>query len=265
MNNRITQTLQTLKMQQRKALIPFVMAGDPQLEMTVPLMHHLVANGADLIEIGVPFSDPVADGPIIQAAGERALAQNIGLTQVLQMVAEFRTKNTHTPIILMGYLNPIEMLGEKKFATAAQAAGVDGLIAVDLSPEESHDFHQLLTHHQIALIFLVAPTTTDARLQMIAKLAQGFLYFVSLKGVTGVKAIDTTAVAPELARIRKFTDLPLCVGFGINDATSAAAVGQVAEGVIIGSALIKAYQGATTKEEVFTRVHKFLTPIRMVL
>jgi tryptophan synthase alpha chain len=224
---------------QRKALIPFLTAGDPKPSVTVPLLHALVAAGADLLELGVPFSDPMADGPAIQRASERALAHNVSLRDVLGMVKEFRKQNQATPVVLMGYLNPVEAMGYAEFAQAAQQAGVDGLLTVDLPPEEADEAVVLLRQHGIDPIFLIAPTTTPQRMESICRHASGFVYYVSLKGVTGSANIDTVEVAAKLQEIRKHTQLPIGVGFGIRDAHSAAQVAQVADAVIVGSALVR--------------------------
>ena len=222
----------------RKALIPYVTAGDPHPEVTVPLLHALVAAGADIIELGVPFSDPMADGPVIQQACERALAHHVSLHQVLAMVQEFRRQNTTTPVVLMGYLNPVEVMGYEAFAAAAAQAGVDGVLTVDLPPEEGHDLVERLRQQALDPIFLLAPTTTPARLKKICATASGFVYYVSLKGVTGAATLDPTAVADKVKEIRGITALPIGVGFGIRDGASAAAVAAVADAVIVGSTLV---------------------------
>lgn len=223
----------------RKALIPFVTAGDPDPDVTVPLMHAMVAAGADLIELGVPFSDPMADGPVIQAACERALVHHVSLRKVLEMVRQFRAQDQDTPVILMGYLNPVEVMGYADFAQAAQAAGVDGVLTVDLPPEEAGGFLDELKKVAIDPIFLLSPTTSDERVRKIAAVASGFLYYVSFKGVTGANRLDVGAVADKVNAIRKLTDIPVGVGFGIRDAQSAADVSAVADAVVVGSALVK--------------------------
>lgn len=222
----------------RKALIPYVTAGDPNPEVTVPLMHVMVAAGADIIEMGVPFSDPMADGPVIQAACERALKHHVSLRKVLDMVKQFRAQDKDTPVILMGYLNPIEVMGYAAFAQAAQTAGVDGVLTVDLPPEEASDFLVELKQVAIDPIFLLSPNTSDERVRKVAAVASGFLYYVSFKGVTGANRLDVGAVAAKLSSIRKLTQLPLGVGFGIRDAQSAAEVSRVADAVVVGSALV---------------------------
>lgn len=237
--SRITACFQALQAQGKKALIPYVTAGDPHPSITVPLMHSMVAAGASIIELGVPFSDPMADGPTIQLAHERALVHNTSLVNILAMVSEFRRSNQTTPVVLMGYLNPIEIMGYEAFAKAAQAAGVDGVLTVDLPPEEGQDVLPLFKAYGLDPIFLVAPTTPVQRMQTIASAASGFVYYVSLKGVTGANTLDTVEVAARLQQMREYTQLPLGVGFGIKDAATAAALGKVADAVVVGSALIK--------------------------
>ena len=236
--SRIDSCFQSLRAQKRKALIPYVTAGDPQPEMTLPLMHALVEAGADIIELGIPFSDPMADGPVIQLAMERALSHHVSLRQVLGMVAEFRQTNDTTPVVLMGYLNPIEKMGYEQFAKAAADAGVDGVLTVDLPPEEATDVVPLFKGQGLDTIFLLAPTTTAERARRICEQASGYVYYVSLKGVTGSSALDVTDVAAKLEKLRTVTDLPIGVGFGIRDGASAAAVGAVADGVVVGSVLV---------------------------
>lgn len=236
--NRIDSTFAQLKQQGRKALIPYITAGDPAPQHSVPLMHALVAAGADIIELGVPFSDPMADGPTIQLAHERALVHNTSLTEVLAMVAQFRLQDNTTPVVLMGYLNPVERMGYAVFAEKARAAGVDGVLLVDLPPEEAHEVAPFFDAADVKTIYLIAPTTTDARIAAIGQVSSGYVYYVSLKGVTGSKALDVADVERNLARIRRQISLPLGVGFGINNGETAAAISKVADGVIVGSALI---------------------------
>ncbi len=236
--NRITRRFQELRRAGRKALIPYITAGDPRPELTVPMLHALVAAGADIIELGVPFSDPMADGPVIQKACERALAQGMNPRRVLELVREFRQIDAQTPLVLMGYLNPIECMGYQEFVTAARDAGVDGVLTVDLPPEEAAELIEPLNAAGIAPIFLLAPTSSARRIRRTAELARGYLYYVSLKGVTGSAALDVAEVAEKLAAIRACTDLPLGVGFGIKDPPTAAAVAQVADAVVVGSALV---------------------------
>lgn len=234
----ISARLAAVKSRGRKALIPYITAGDPHPRETVGLMHALVAGGADILELGVPFSDPMADGPVIQLACERALAHGTSLRQVIAMVAEFRKRDAQTPVVLMGYLNPIEHIGIAAFAAEASAAGVDGVLIVDLAVEEAADFSAPLREAAIDLIFLLAPTSPPARIQAVASQAGGYLYYVSVKGVTGSAQLDVASVEAKLNEIRRYTDLPLAVGFGIRDAESAARVARIADGVIVGSALV---------------------------
>lgn len=236
--SRIADTFTRLEAASKTALIPYIMAGDPSLDASLELMHQLVAGGADIIELGVPFSDPMADGPVIQLAAERALAAGASVQGVLSLVAGFREQDAHTPVVLMGYLNPIEAMGYAAFAQAAATAGVDALLLVDLPPEEAHEVQPLFRAQGLDLIFLLAPTTTDARISRVASLASGYLYYVSLKGVTGAATLDVTDVAQHLERIKRYANLPVCVGFGIKDASTAAAVAAIAAGVVVGSALV---------------------------
>ncbi len=236
--SRISETFSALQGQDKKALIPFITAGDPQPEFTVPLMHELVAAGASIIELGVPFSDPMADGPVIQAADERALKHHVSLNDVLAMVEQFRQDDQHTPIVLMGYLNPIEIMGYAAFAAHAQKVGVDGVLVVDMPPEESIEFTDLMKGHGINTIFLVSPTTDAERIDRINQAASGYLYYVSLKGVTGANTLDVDSVAEKLQEIRAVTDLPVGVGFGIKDGNTAQQVAKIADAVVVGSALV---------------------------
>ncbi len=241
--SRIDTTLSQLQAQGRKALIPFVTAGFPFADSTPSLMHAMAAAGADIIELGVPFSDPSADGPVIQKAGDRALAYGIGLTQVLAMVREFRQTNSTTPVVLMGYANPIERYDQKhgadSFIQDAATAGVDGVLVVDYPPEECVEFAAKLRAHGMDLIFLLAPTSTDERMQQVAQVASGYVYYVSLKGVTGSGSLDIDAVEAMLPRIRQHVSVPVGVGFGIRDAATAKAISRVADAVVIGSRLIQ--------------------------
>lgn len=237
--SRIQARFEALRRAGRKALIPYVTAGDPDPQTTVPLMHAMVEAGTDIIELGVPFSDPMADGPVIQAACERALKHHMSLRRVLEMVAEFRRDNDETPVLLMGYLNPIEAMGSADFAAAAQQAGVDGVLTVDLPPEEAGELVAGLRAHEVDPIFLLSPTTTDARVARIAEQAGGFLYYVSFKGVTGATRLDVDAVAEKVNHLKSMAALPIGVGFGIRDAESAARISQAADAVIVGSALVR--------------------------
>ena len=244
--SRIQATLAALKAAGRTALIPYITTGDPFADATPDIMRGLVAGGADIIELGVPFSDPMADGPVIQQASERALARGIGAVQVLQAVAEFRRDDQRTPVVLMGYANPIERYdgrhGAGSFIRAAKAAGVDGLLVVDYPPEECEAFAAQLKAADMDAIFLLAPTSTDQRMREVGRIATGYVYYVSLKGVTGAGHLDTDAVAAMLPRIRAHVNVPVGVGFGIRDAATAKAVGQVADAVVIGSRLVQILQ-----------------------
>ena len=242
--SRIAGRFQQLAQQGRKALVPYVVAGDPALEITVPLMHRLVQAGADIIELGVPFSDPMSEGPVLQLGHERALANGIGLRHVLEMVREFRQRDAQTPVLLMGYANPVEHMGYAAFADAATAAGVDGLLTVDIPPEEVANLNEQLQRVGMDNIFLVAPTTPDERIGRITAQASGFIYYVSLKGVTGAGHLDVADVAEHIALIRGHCQLPVAVGFGIKDAASAKAVATVADGVVVGSALVASMAAA---------------------
>lgn len=223
----------------RKALIPYVTAGDPHPDVTVGLMHRLVAAGADILELGVPFSDPIGDGPVIQLACERALKHRVGLRDVLRMVEQFRQDDADTPVVLMGYMNPIEVMGHAAFATAAKEAGVDGVLTVDMPPEEMDDLSQGLADAGLAPIFLVAPTTGEARMRLICEHARGFIYYVSLKGVTGSASLDIDAVSARVDHLHAITGVPVGVGFGIGTPEQAARMSRVADAVVVGSALVR--------------------------
>jgi tryptophan synthase alpha chain len=259
--SRITATFARLREGGRKALIPFVTAGDPAPEATVPLMHALAKGGADVIELGVPFSDPMADGPVIQRASERALARGVTLRDVIRCVAEFRGTNADTPVVLMGYANPIEAMGTQRFARAAKEAGVDGVLVVDYPPEEAHESVTLFDASGLDTIFLLSPTTTDERLKEVAALGRGYLYYVSLKGVTGASHIDLDDVAQRVARIRAHTRLPVGVGFGIRDPETARRIAGVADAVVIGSRLVQEIESAPA-QELSGRVTDFMRAIR---
>ncbi|WP_242162894.1 tryptophan synthase subunit alpha [Lysobacter sp. M15] len=261
--NRIDTRFQELQATGRKALIPFLTAGDPSLESTVPVMHALVEAGADVIELGVPFSDPMADGPVIQRSSERALARGAGLRFVLDSVRAFRERDAETPVVLMGYLNPIEIRGAGEFARDAARAGVDGVLLVDLPPEESGEFRVAFNDAGIALILLASPTTTDERLDLLCREAQGYLYYVSFAGVTGAsERLDTAAASLRLRAIRTRSRAPVVAGFGIRDAASAAAMAVDAEGVVVGSALVVALAGS---DDPVTAARTFLEPLRQAL
>ncbi len=261
--SRLASCFAALKSEGRSALIPFVTAGDPSADVTVPLMHAMVEAGASVIELGVPFSDPMADGPVIQRANERALSRSMSLKGVLKIVAEFRNTNSDTPVVLMGYLNPIEAAGYEAFAKAAATAGVDGLIIVDLPPEEATD---LLTHLKLCgidLIFLLSPTTSEARIKRICEHASGFIYYVSLKGVTGSATLDTDAVAARVGQIKALTPLPVGVGFGISDGESAARVARVSDAVVVGSVLVREVESLQeTPEQIPAKVSSLLKVMR---
>lgn len=259
----IQQTFKRLASEGRKALIPFITAGDPAPEMTVPLMQALVAGGADIIELGVPFSDPMADGPTIQRASERALAAGMSMRKVLDIVRAFRATGDGTPIVLMGYANPIEAMGIKDFAATAFGAGVDGVLVVDYPPEESVEFARAMRANALDPIFLLAPTSTAARISLVAELASGYVYYVSLKGVTGSAALDVDAVAARIPEIRSATGVPVGVGFGIRDATTAGSVARIADAVVVGSRIIEEIEQSTQEQEdVCARVHALVAELR---
>ncbi|MDD5332231.1 MAG: tryptophan synthase subunit alpha [Rhodoferax sp.] len=270
--SRIATTFATLKAQGRKALIPYVTAGFPFADITPELMHAMVAGGADVIELGVPFSDPSADGPVIQKAGDKALALGIGMVQVLAMVRAFRTRDASTPVVLMGYANPVERYNQKHdrhdgksaFVVDAAAAGVDGILIVDYPPEECEGFAAELRSQGLDLIFLLAPTSTDERMQQVARIASGYVYYVSLKGVTGAGTLDTGAVEAMLPRIRRHVNVPVGVGFGIRDAATARTIGKVADAVVIGSKIIQ-LMDAQARDQVPAVAQNFLREIRTAL
>ena len=242
--SRIPAKFLALRQAGRKALIPFITAGDPNPGFTVPALHAMVEAGADIIELGVPFSDPMADGPVIQKASERALAHKMSLRKVLELVREFRQADQSTPIVLMGYLNPVEALGYQAFVEKAKEVGVDGVLTVDMPPEESEEFIRLLDQAGIAPIFLLAPNSTDERIRKMGQLGRGYLYYVSLKGVTGASHLDLGDVERKLGEIRQLTSLPVGIGFGVKDAETAAAVGKLGDGVVVGSALVGKIEAA---------------------
>ena len=262
--SRIQARFESLARERRKALIPYITAGDPHPSLTVPLMSAMVEAGADILELGVPFSDPMADGPVIQRAGERALRHGVGLRDVLGMVAEFRKLENSVPVVLMGYANPVEAMGAEDFVAGAKAAGVDGIIVVDYPPEECEDFSVLAKRNGIDPIFLLAPTSTDKRIGEVARIGSGYLYYVSLRGITGAGNIDLKDVAARIPKIRAATRLPIGVGFGIRDAESARQVAQTADAVVIGSRIIQEIE-AGAPEQAVARVKAFLKPIRQAL
>jgi tryptophan synthase alpha chain len=259
--SRIAGRFEALKSAGRKGLIMFVTAGDPEPSLTVPLMHALAESGADILEIGVPFSDPMADGPVIQRASERALKHGVGLADVLGHVAAFRKRNLETPVVLMGYANPIEAMGVEKFVAAAQAAGVDGVIVVDYPPEECGPFSELCGKAGIDCIFLLAPTSSEARIREVARVGSGFIYYVSLRGVTGAGNLDVDEVLARLPKIRAATRLPLGVGFGVRDAESARRLSRGADAVVIASRLIQELEAVPPAQAV-ERARAFVKPIR---
>ena len=262
--SRIAATFAALAASGRKALIPYVTSGDPFADATPDIMFAMAEAGADVIELGVPFSDPMADGPVIQKAGERALARGIGMPQVLGFVRGFRLKNDHTPVVLMGYANPIERYGVDRFVADAKAAGVDGVLVVDYPPEECEAFAATLKENGIDPIFLLAPTSTEARMQQVGRIASGYVYYVSLKGVTGAGHLDTAAVAAMIPRIKAFVKLPVGVGFGIRDAKTAQAVAAVSDAVVIGTALVQLLE-TRTRNNVAAAAGEFIAGIRKAL
>lgn len=262
--SRIQSTLAALAANNKKGLIPFITAGDPSPSLTVPLMHALVEGGADILELGVPFSDPMAEGPVIQRACERALKFNVGIKDVLGYVREFRKTNDATPVVLMGYANPIERMGQAAFIKAASEAGVDGTIVVDYPPEECEEFAATLKSYDMDAIFLLAPTSTEERIKQVAAYGSGFSYYVSLKGVTGAANIDTQEVAQRIASIRQHVKLPIGVGFGIRDAATAKAVAAVSDAVVIGSRIIQELEN-TPADKAVDAVRTFIKGIRQAL
>lgn len=261
--SRIQGIFKKLAGERRKALIPFITAGDPDPSATVPLMHALAEAGADVIELGVPFSDPMADGPVIQRSSERALKHGVGLDRVLGFVAEFRKKNMQTPVVLMGYANPIEAMGSGNFSQQAQRAGVDGVIVVDYPPEECGEFVELLRAHGMDMIFLLAPTSTDERVRQVARLTSGYIYYVSLKGITGA-TLDLDDVIANLERIRHHTQLPIGVGFGIKDGKTAREICKFADAVIIGSRIIQEVERAAPGQAP-QKVEAFVREVRLAM
>ncbi len=255
-----------LRADRRKGLIPFIVAGDPAPQFTVPLMRALVSWGADVIELGVPFSDPMADGRAIQSASERALSHGTSLSDVMDMVATFRQDDQHTPVVLMGYMNPIECMGYAHFAERAAAAGVDGVLVIDAPPEEAKELEDNLSRHRLDQIFLLSPTTPEARQRDIAARASGFLYYVSLKGVTGSGALDVDAVKSRVAAIKQQTTLPVAVGFGIKDGASAAQIAGVSDAVVLGSALVALVEQLTADTDgAMETIGRYLISIRQTI
>lgn len=262
--SRIASTFAALAAQGKKALIPFITAGDPDPALTVPLMHVLVESGADILELGVPFSDPMAEGPVIQRACERALKFGVSIEDVLGYVRQFRSTNSHTPVVLMGYANPIERMGAEAFIAAARDAGVDGTIVVDYPPEECTQYAEAMRANGMDTVFLLAPTSTDERMAQVGQWGSGFCYYVSLKGVTGAANIDIEDVSRRIAAVRRHVSLPIGVGFGIRDGATARAVASVADAVVIGSRIIQEMENHP-KEEAVAAVGRFLSGIRQAL
>ncbi len=261
--SRIESTFSYLCETRKKALIPFITAGDPNPALTVPLMHALVESGADVIELGVPFSDPMADGPVIQRSSERALKHRVGLARVLGFVAEFRKTNAKTPVVLMGYANPIERMGLARFAKNANEAGVDGVLVVDYPPEESGNFQDAMRGAGIDVIYLLSPTSSAQRIDLVCRAAQGYIYYVSLKGVTGAANLDTADVEAAIARIKAKTALPVGVGFGIRDGETAKRISGFADAVVIGSRIIQEMEAHPGRE--IEKVRALLTDIRKAM
>ena len=259
--SRIANTFKALKEANRKALIPYITAGDPHPDLTVSMMHALVDSGADMIELGIPFSDPMADGPTIQRASERALAHHVGLSHVFNMVKTFREKDTQTPIILMGYANPIEAIGAETFVERAKVSDVDGIITVDYPPEECTQFTKLLKEKNIDSIFLLSPTSELDRVKLIIEQASGFLYYVSLKGVTGAANIDIEQVKLKVSMIRELTDLPIGVGFGVKDAATAKEVAKISDAVVVGSRMIQEVENSN-KDNLIQNISKLMKELR---
>jgi len=262
--SRIQSTFAALKAKNKKALIPYITAGDPHPKFTVELMHAMVNNGADIIELGVPFSDPMADGPVIQRASERALAHKVGLRKVLELVKEFRVEDNSTPVVLMGYANPIEAMGVAAFTSAASSAGVDGVLTVDYPPEECEDFIAELHKNNMDSIFLLSPTTEKKRIDLVVKQATGFLYYVSLKGVTGAANLDVEEVKARVADIRKQTNLPIGVGFGVKDAATAKSIAAFADAVVVGSRTVLTIE-QSSEEELVKNISTLMQALRTAI
>ncbi len=262
--SRIAQRFADLRRRGRKGLIPYIAAGDPVPELTVPLMHALADAGADVIELGVPFSDPMADGPVIQRATERAIRNGVGLRQTLAMAAQFRQSDTTTPVVLMGYANPIERMGRNEFSRAAKTAGVDGVLVVDYPPEECEEFAAAMRAEDIDPILLLAPTSTEDRIERVARVASGYIYYVSLKGITGAGHLDVAAVGARIPAIKSKTRVPVAVGFGIRDAQSAQAIARIADAIVIGSRIIQELENAP-RERAVEAVRELVAGIRRAI
>ncbi len=264
--SRIKQTFEKLALDNKTALIPFITAGDPHPGYTVSFMHALVEGGADILELGVPFSDPMADGPVIQHSSERALKHNVSLADVMAMVQEFRNDNQTTPVILMGYCNPIEIMGYDKVAKESAKASIDGILTVDLPPEEAVSFNTQLSFSGVDPVFLIAPTSTEERIKTICSSATGFVYYVALKGVTGSSELDTSSIKSKLDLIRKHTDIPVGVGFGIKDGKTAANVAKVSDAVVVGSALVSKMEALVEQpEKIADEVRCFMAELRSAI
>lgn len=263
--NRIEKKIQQLKGQGRKVLATYIVNGDPTPDVTLAAMHALVSAGADILEIGVPFSDPMAEGPVIQRGHERALVHNTSLSSTLALVRSFRQTDSETPIVLMGYANPVERMGYEAFAEAAGDAGIDGLLTVDLPPEEAEELHALLKRQGVETIFLLAPTSAEARVQRVSELAGGFIYYVSLKGVTGASHLDISSVRDKLSVISRYSNLPVLVGFGIKDGLSAQAVSSYADGVVVGSALVETMGSGHSQTQILEGLSAKVKSIRTAL
>jgi tryptophan synthase alpha chain len=264
-NNRIDKRFAGLREQGRTALIPFLTAGDPSPEATLAAMHAAVSAGADLIELGVPFSDPMADGPVIQKASERAIARGVDAEAVFDIVRCFRTTDAETPVVLMGYLNPVEILGRERYVREAAAAGVDGLLLVDAPLEEAAPFQRLLAEHGLHQILLAAPTTTGERRRQLAAIASGFIYYVAFAGVTGAAKLDAGSLATPVSELRALSRVPVVIGFGVRDADSARTVGALADGVVVGSALVERLAVADTHDAAGSTAGEFLVGLRRAL
>lgn len=263
--NRIANCFNILKQDNRKALITYIVSGDPDEALTLTAMHDFVKAGVDIIELGVPFSDPMAEGPVIQKAHERALENNTSLKSTMAIVKSFRETNQTTPVVLMGYANPVERMGYEAFTASAVNAGVDGLLTVDLPPEEAEELNKLLKKNNIESIFLLAPTSSDTRIKKVVDMAGGFIYYVSLKGVTGASNLDVVSVKNKLDHIKAQTELPVVAGFGIKDAESASAIGQYADGVVVGSALVNVMANGGSSEQILQGLTEKVAPIREAL
>jgi tryptophan synthase alpha chain len=263
--NRIEQRFQALRQERRKALVTYIVNGDPAPDITLAAMQRLVKAGADILEIGVPFSDPMAEGPVIQRSHERALAHRVSLRDTLALVKAFRAQDQSTPVVLMGYANPVERMGYAAFAVAAKEAGVDGLLTVDMPPEEAQELHPLLRQQGLESIFLLAPTSTEERIKKVAELAGGFIYYVSLKGVTGASHLDLDSVKDRLAVIGRHSRLPVLVGFGIKDGASARAVAGYADGVVVGSALVDIMGSGYARDLILDNLAAKVASIRAAL